>query len=66
MLDDKGILGALTEVRDARTLRASSWDVDGRNADAWKVEPGKSAVLADLKGPGCITHIWMTQSGEGA
>ncbi|MDO8682174.1 MAG: DUF2961 domain-containing protein, partial [Armatimonadota bacterium] len=36
------------------------------NADAWKVEPGKSAVLADLKGPGCITHIWMTQSGEGA
>lgn len=32
----------------------------------WKVhpfddiEPGKTHVLADLEGPGCINHIWMT------
>ena len=44
-----------------KTGRFSSWDTTGRNADAWKIEPGESAVLADIKGPGAITHIWMTQ-----
>ncbi|MDO8589000.1 MAG: DUF2961 domain-containing protein [Armatimonadota bacterium] len=63
MLDDKGILGQLTRVQRARTLRSSSWDQSGRNGDAWRIEPGQTAVLADLKGPGCITHIWMTQGG---
>jgi hypothetical protein len=44
-----------------KTGRFSSWDTTGRNADAWNIEPGASAVLADIKGPGAITHIWMTQ-----
>ncbi|MDO8681874.1 MAG: DUF2961 domain-containing protein [Armatimonadota bacterium] len=65
MLDDTGILGGLTKVRKARTLRASSWAVDGRNRDSWDIPLGKSVVLADLKGPGCITHIWMTQNRPG-
>ncbi|MDA0745972.1 MAG: DUF2961 domain-containing protein [bacterium] len=60
------LLSSLTQLKDARTLRASSWDTSGRNGDAWSIEPGETRVLADLKGPGCITHIWMTQSGEGA
>jgi hypothetical protein len=63
MLDDKGLLGELTRVKKARTRRASSWDVTGRNADWRRMEPGETTVLADLKGPGCITHIWMTQGG---
>jgi len=25
------------------------------------LEAGETKVLADIKGPGCITHIWMTQ-----
>jgi hypothetical protein len=65
ILDDKGILGGLTRVKKTKTQRTSSWDVNGRNADSWVIESGKTAVLADLKGPGAITHIWMTQSGEG-
>ena len=44
-----------------KTRRVSSWDTSGRNGDAWDIEPGKTAVLADIKGPGAITHIWMTQ-----
>jgi hypothetical protein len=63
MLDDKGLLGQLTRVKSAQTKRCSSWDTNGRNADAWIIEPGQTAVLADIKGTGCITHIWMTQGG---
>ncbi|MBM4457349.1 MAG: DUF2961 domain-containing protein [Chloroflexi bacterium] len=44
-----------------RTSRCSSWDTSGRNADAWRIEPGQTRVLADIKAPGAITHIWMTQ-----
>lgn len=51
----------LTRIRDYKTGRCSSWDTSGRNADSWTLEPGTSRVLADLRGPGQITHIWMTQ-----
>jgi hypothetical protein len=57
-----GLLADLTRVRPARSARASSWDQTGRNKDNWVVGPGETAVLADIQGPGCITHIWMTQS----
>ena len=63
---DAHLLASLTQTKKARTLRASSWDNSGRNGDAWVIEGGETRVLADFKGPGCITHIWMTQSGEGA
>ncbi len=56
-----GMLGGLTRMRDARSARASSWDPRGRNQDNWIIPPGETIVLADLEGPGCITHIWMTQ-----
>jgi len=55
------MLNRLTRITDAKTGRCSSWQTDGRNADRWIVPAGKSVVLADLKGPGAITHIWMTQ-----
>lgn len=51
----------LTRIRNRRTGRTSSWDTTGRNADAWTVEPGQSRVLADIRGPTQITHLWMTQ-----
>ncbi len=53
--------GDLTKLKSARTARLSSWDVSGRNADAWRIPPKSARVLADIKGPGRITHIWMTQ-----
>lgn len=55
------MLNQLATLRSTRTGRVSSWDHDGRNDDAWWVEPGQSRVLADIRGPGHITHIWMTQ-----
>jgi D-arabinan exo alpha-(1,3)/(1,5)-arabinofuranosidase (non-reducing end) len=57
-----GLLADLTRTRDSRSARASSWDQTGRNRDNWIIMPGEERVLADLQGPGCITHIWMTQS----
>ena len=57
----EGLLASLTRVKKARSLRAASWDTTGRNNDAWNIEPHETRVLADIKGPGCINHIWMTQ-----
>jgi len=57
----EGLLSSLTRVKKARSRRASSWDTTGRNADAWRIAAGETRVLADIKGPGCINHIWMTQ-----
>jgi hypothetical protein len=57
-----GLLAHLATARDARTARCSSWDHSGRTQDAWMIAPGQAITLADLEGPGCITHLWMTQS----
>ncbi|ALJ19676.1 glycoside hydrolase family 172 protein [Microbacterium sp. No. 7] len=57
-----GMLGDLTRARAARTARVSSFDQTGRNRDNWIVMPGEERTLADIEGPGFITHIWMTQS----
>ncbi len=49
----------------AITQRASSYDLEWENgnADARRFDPGQSRVLADLEGPGRITHIWFTAFG---
>lgn len=44
-----------------RTKRFSSYDITGCNRDCWFLKPGETRVLADIKGPGRINHIWMTQ-----
>ena len=51
----------ISSISTARSCRASSWDTSGRNTDAWIIPAGESRVLADISGPGVITHIWMTQ-----
>ena len=55
------MLYEISRIRDRKTGRSSSYDTTGRNTDRWIIPAGKSRVLADIKGPGCITHIWMTQ-----
>ena len=58
-----GVLGDIVRIRrHRRTGRLSSWDQYGKNQDCWLIAPGEEAVLADLEGPGRITHIWMTQA----
>lgn len=43
---------------------APKHDLEERsNSDNFRVGPGQSHVLMDAKGPGVITHIWMTFLG---
>jgi len=53
-------LGNLMLAREGRRLRSSSWNRTGKNADRVPVKPGETATLADISGPGCIRHIWIT------
>jgi hypothetical protein len=55
------VLADVARIRNRTSGRLSSWDRTGRNADYWVIEPGEARVLADIAGPACITHIWMTQ-----
>ena len=54
----------LAHIKDAKTGRCSSYDRTGRNRDSWTIEAGETRVLADIRGPGAITHIWMTQGNH--
>ncbi len=60
----------LLRLQDGRSRRVTSTHAlpDGRpdpdsNADNLRVAPGQTHVLADLGGPGVITHVWMTFLG---
>jgi len=47
-----------------RSRRFSSFDTTGGNADNWPIPAGKTVTLAEMSGPGCVRHIWMT-TGDG-
>jgi hypothetical protein len=53
-------LGELARVRQVTTRRISSYDRTGGNDDRLYIEPGATAVIADIQGAGCINHIWCT------
>jgi hypothetical protein len=38
-------------------------DLEHSNSDNFRVQPGQTHTLMDVKGPGEITHIWMTFLG---
>lgn len=56
--------GAMCELENG-SARAAARDL----GKGWKVnpyivlQPGETAVLADIDGPGCIRHIWMAVCG---
>jgi D-arabinan exo alpha-(1,3)/(1,5)-arabinofuranosidase (non-reducing end) len=51
----------LTEPKDFTAHRSSSNNPDwSSNDDSKRPIPGETTVLADLTGPGVITHLWMT------
>ena len=46
--------------QNARTARASSWDQSEETKITGLINAGDTAVMADIEGPGCINHIWVT------
>lgn len=61
-----GSLRELAILRDGRRRRASSYDRTGGNDDWINIGPGETAIIADIAGAGCITHIWVAMLCEEA
>lgn len=59
-------LSGLERLKDFEARRASSSDANWKdgNADARPIAPGGTLTLAELDGPGVITHIWFTIAHE--
>ncbi len=55
-------LSGLEQLKTFQSQRASSSDANWKdgNADARPIDPGKTLTLAQLEGPGIVTHIWFT------
>ncbi|HON07544.1 MAG TPA: hypothetical protein PLW02_05520, partial [Verrucomicrobiota bacterium] len=75
MLDDLSKLQEGRSMRSTSTMRAG---IDGKydpnapprgdndersNFDNFRVAPGQTHILLNVKGPGVITHIWITFLG---
>jgi hypothetical protein len=58
------LLRGLALPQDFTSARVSSYDRSGGNKDSLTIPAGGTAVLADLKGPGAIHHIWVTIAAE--
>jgi len=52
----------MTLHESSKSKRVSSWDRSGGNRDAITIQSGEKAILADIKGAGCINHIYFTIS----
>lgn len=56
---------ALTHLSDAQTRRVSSSNPDlNSNGDSRVIKEGQTLVLAELTGPGAITHLWNTIAAQ--
>lgn len=61
-----GDLGRLDNPPRAETHRVSSHDPnwENGNGDARNIAPGSELTLAEIEGPGRITHIWFTIASQ--
>ena len=57
-------LDSIDSIREGNTGRISSYEKSGGNADFIRIPPGESIIIADIQGPGRITHLWMTSWGN--
>ncbi|MBI4977293.1 MAG: DUF2961 domain-containing protein [Spirochaetes bacterium] len=59
-------LAGIERTKNFESMRASSSAADWKNGngDARGIAPGGSLVIAELEGPGMITHIWNTVMHE--
>jgi len=59
-------LPAYARAQNYRSLKQSSHDRTGGNADRWQIPPGGTQELFRSDGPGVITHIWFTIASPSA
>ncbi|MFW5863937.1 MAG: glycoside hydrolase family 172 protein [bacterium] len=53
-------LDTIAKFREGKTKRISSYNRTGGNADRIQIGPGETVTIAEMKGAGCIRHIWIT------
>jgi hypothetical protein len=53
-------LAGVSRLRPFHSRRVSTYDRTGGNRDWVDVAPGDRHTVAEIDGPGCIRHIWMT------
>ncbi len=63
-LSGQDMLGKLGTRQNYRARRVSSFDPTGGNRDSIAIPPGQTAVLAEIKGPAAIDHVWTTIAAE--
>ncbi|MGB9606649.1 MAG: DUF2961 domain-containing protein, partial [Bryobacteraceae bacterium] len=59
-------LPAYARAQNHRSLKQSSYDRTGGNADRWQIPPGATQEVFNATGPGIITHIWFTIASPSA
>ncbi|MBM3285155.1 MAG: DUF2961 domain-containing protein, partial [Candidatus Aminicenantes bacterium] len=64
--DSSSMMAALAQSQNYSASRVSSYHPEGGPRDNfWIPTDGQEVTLAEIKGPGAITHIWMTHRGGG-
>jgi len=53
-------LQELAKIQPGRTARIASTDPRGKNRDYWRIAGNSAITIADIEGPGCINHMWLT------
>ncbi|MBD3288159.1 DUF2961 domain-containing protein, partial [candidate division KSB1 bacterium] len=54
----------LPKMKSFTANRVSSYDTTGGNLDRISIASGEAVEIADINGPGIITHIWITVAAE--
>jgi hypothetical protein len=55
---------AYARAQSYRSLKQSSHDVTGGNADAWPIKVGEMKEVFNASGAGVISHIWFTIAAQ--
>jgi len=61
---DARFLPGYARAQNYKSLKQSSYDRTGGNADAWPIEAGATKEIFNSEGPGVISHIWFTIAAD--
>ena len=61
---DARVLPGYARAQNYKSLKQSSYDRTGGNADAWPIEAGATKEIFNSEGPGIISHIWFTIAAD--
>ena len=60
MFESNVSLPSLVRPQPFKAKRVSSYDQTGGNADAWLIAASETRTLAEIDGPGLVSHFWCT------